>query len=61
MDLCPVTFKSFVVQWSAKIAGCQPPLKPLHITISLFTCHIHSFEFVNRKVPGAIKIRMFLT
>ena len=29
MDLCAATFKSFVVQWSAKIAGRQPQLKPL--------------------------------
>ena len=28
MDLCLTTFKSFVVQWSAQIAGCQPKLKP---------------------------------
>ena len=31
MDLCPVTFRSFVVQWSAKIAGCWPQLKPLYV------------------------------
>ena len=29
MDLCPVTFRSFVFQWLAKIAGPQPQLKPL--------------------------------
>ena len=29
MDLCRVTFRSFVVQWSAKITGLQPQLKPL--------------------------------
>ena len=29
MDLCPATFKSFVVQWLLKIAGCWPQLKPL--------------------------------
>ena len=29
MDLCPVTFRSFVVQWLAKIVGCRPQLKPL--------------------------------
>ena len=29
MDLYPATFRSFVVQRSAKIAGCRPPLKPL--------------------------------
>ena len=29
MDLCPATFRSFVVQWLAKIAGRQPQLEPL--------------------------------
>ena len=29
MDLCPATFRSFVVQWSTKIAGLRPQLKPL--------------------------------
>ena len=29
MDLCPATFRSFVVQWSAKIASRRPQLKPL--------------------------------
>ena len=29
-DLCPATFRSFVVQWSAKITGCWPQLKPLN-------------------------------
>ena len=29
-DLCPATVRSFVVQWSAKIAGCRPQLKPLN-------------------------------
>ena len=28
MDLCPATFRSFVVQWEVKIAGCQPQMKP---------------------------------
>ena len=32
MDLCLVTFRSFVLQWSAKIAGHQPQLKPLPCT-----------------------------
>ena len=31
MDLYLATFKSFVVQWSAKIAGHQAQLKPLQI------------------------------
>ena len=31
MDLCPPTFRSFVVQWSTKIAGCHPKLKPLNL------------------------------
>ena len=29
-DLCPATLRSSVVQWSAKIAGRQPQLKPLN-------------------------------
>ena len=29
MDLCLATFRSFVVQWSAKIAGHRSQLKPL--------------------------------
>ena len=29
MDLCLVTFKLFVVQWSAKIASRRPQLEPL--------------------------------
>ena len=29
MDLCPATFRSFEVQWSAKITGFWSPLKPL--------------------------------
>ena len=29
MDLSPATFKSFAVQWSAKIAGRRSQLKPL--------------------------------
>ena len=29
MDLCPATFRSLVVQRSAKTAVCQPQLKPL--------------------------------
>ena len=29
MDLSQATFSSFVVQWSAKIAGRRPQLKPL--------------------------------
>ena len=29
MDLCPATFRSFAVLWSAKIAGRRPQLKPL--------------------------------
>ena len=31
IDLCPVTCKSFVVKWSAKIASRWLQLKPLHI------------------------------
>ena len=30
MDLCPATFRLFVVQWSAKIASRRSQLKPLH-------------------------------
>ena len=37
MDLCPVIFKSFVVQWSAKIASCQPQLKPLYNFINILS------------------------
>ena len=29
MDLCPTTFRLFVVQWSTKIAGRWSQLKPL--------------------------------
>ena len=29
MDLCPATFRSFAVQWSANIAGRWPQMKPL--------------------------------
>ena len=29
MVICQVTFKSFMVQWSTKIAGLRPQLKPL--------------------------------
>ena len=29
MDLCPATFRSFVVQWLAKITGHWHQLKPL--------------------------------
>ena len=32
MDLCLVTLRSFVVQWSVKITGHRPQLKPLPIT-----------------------------
>ena len=28
-DLCPMTLRSFVVQWAVKIAGPPPKLKPL--------------------------------
>ena len=35
MDLCLATFKSFVVQWSAKIAGHWLQLKPLHMLLCL--------------------------
>ena len=31
MDLCRATFRSFVIQWSAKIAGRWSQLKPLDI------------------------------
>ena len=31
MGLCPATFRSFVVQLSAKFAGRRPQLKPLVI------------------------------
>ena len=34
MDLCQVTFRSFVVQWLAKISGCQPQLKALFMEIN---------------------------
>ena len=45
MDLCPVTFKSFVVQWSVKIAGRRPQLKPLNTKTHTHThthTHIHT-------------------
>ena len=42
VDLCPVTFKSFVIQWSAKIAGRRPQLKPLYSSVSIV-----DFEQVN--------------
>ena len=29
MDLCPTTFRSFAFQWSTKIPGHRPQLKPL--------------------------------
>ena len=35
MDLCPATFRSFVVQCLAKIVGCWPQLKPLRYEIFL--------------------------
>ena len=37
MDLCPATFRPFVVQWSAKIAGRRPLLKALSTEKLFFT------------------------
>ena len=34
MDLCQATFRSFFVQWLAKIASHQPQLKPLTLVTS---------------------------
>ena len=48
MDLCPVTFKSFVVQWSAKIADRQPQLKPLLSKLICFKCKININMFKNK-------------
>ena len=47
VDLCPVTFKSFVIQWSAKITLRRPQLKTL-VIISLIhgTCLTLSFNTV---------------
>ena len=39
MDLCPATFRSFVVQRFAKIAGHQPQLKPPYIYIYNKVCY----------------------
>ena len=44
MDLCPVTFKSFVVQWSVKIAGRRPQLKPLNTNTHTHT-HTHTHTY----------------
>ena len=68
MDLCPVTFKSFVVQWPAKIVICQPQLKPLRTPIQFRTegqpQHLKRWFFLkNRPIPlhinRTIVIRLF--
>ena len=41
MDLCLGTFRLFVVQWLAKIAGCQPQLKPLPFYVHLKDFHLN--------------------
>ena len=38
MDLCLAAFRSFVVQWLAKNAGCWPQLKPLPMYGILLSC-----------------------
>ena len=37
MNLCPATFRSFVVHWSAKIAGRWSQLKPLCIVMCMLS------------------------
>ena len=58
MDLCPATFRSLVVQGSAKTPGCWPQLKPLwyykhkHTHTHTHTAHsgasrlIHSYKCI---------------
>ena len=41
MDLCLVTFSSFVVQWLAKIIARRPQLKPLSLN-SIHNLHIQN-------------------
>ena len=41
MDLCPATLRSSVVQWSVKIEGQQPKLKPLKKTIDVILTQIY--------------------
>ena len=49
MNLCLATFRSFVVQWLAKIARRQPELKPLSFQ------HCVSYSKFNHRSPGASK------
>ena len=43
MDLCPATFRSLVVQWSAKIVGRRPQLK--HLQGFQYTSVTQRFEY----------------
>ena len=54
MDLCPMTFKSFIVHWSAKIAGCWPQLKPLREQIG-FHCLLAEIEYIPQAVLNKMK------
>ena len=46
MDLCLVTFKSYVVQWLAKIAVRRPQLKPL---CAIYICHPESAKILQKE------------
>ena len=46
MDLCLVTFKSYVVQWLAKIAVRRPQLKPLY---AIYIGHTESAKILHKE------------
>ena len=50
INLCPGTVRSFVVQWSAKIAGRWPQLKPLSALVTTVFLDAKIGE-VENKIP----------
>ena len=54
MDLCPATFKSFIVHWLAKIAGRRRQLKPLREQIG-FHCLLAEIEYIPQIVLNKMK------
>ena len=64
MDLCPATFRSFVVQWEVKIAGCQPQMKPLKQGVNscfkpLISCFYNCCfrKKIRTKIKGKINLK----
>ena len=58
MDLHPVTFRSFAVLWSAKIASCRPQLKPL-ASIAFFVIN-ETLRLNNLKTRTAMNAKISL-